>query len=164
MKDALKFPPVVFNGHQSLAIAKGFQRMAEKSSYRIHACSILPEHVHLVIGRYTYKVEQVVRLLKAEASIELAKAGLHPLARWRQPDGSVPSPWAKFCWKVFLDDIEGIVRAVRYVEQNPVKEGKRQQKWPFIIPFVQPRCLLILRKKKPVVQLSWISGHAYSWS
>src|SRR6266542_1178861 len=95
VKEALKYPAVVFNGYQALSVAHGFAGMVEKSAYRIHACSILPEHVHLVLGRHPYRVEQMVRLLKAEASSELAADGRHPLAPWPQEDGSLPTPWAR---------------------------------------------------------------------
>jgi hypothetical protein len=74
VKEALQLPPVVFDGHQALSIAHGFARMVDKAQYQIYACSILPEHVHLV-------------------------------------------------------------RAIRYVEGNPIKEGKRRQHWPFVVPF-----------------------------
>jgi REP element-mobilizing transposase RayT len=136
VKEALKYPAVVFDGHQALSIARGFARMAGKSGYRIHACSILPEHVHLALGRHHYRVEQMVRLLKAEASTQLAEDGRHPFARRPQPDGSLPTPWARDCWKVFLDSVAGVARAVRYVEKNPVKEGKRRQRWSFVVPYV----------------------------
>jgi REP element-mobilizing transposase RayT len=135
VKEALKYPAVVFDGYQALSIAQGFARMVEKSGYRIHACAILPEHVHLVIGRHAYRVEQVVRLLKAESSTKLEQDGRHPLARWRQPDGSLPTPWARNCWKVFLETLEDIHRAIVYVEQNPIKEGKRRQHWSFVVPY-----------------------------
>ncbi len=134
-QEALTYPPVVFDGHQALAIARGFQRMIDKSAYRVYACSILPEHVHMVIGRHHYHVESVVRLLKAEASSELAACGLHPMAEWPGPDGSLPSPWARGRWKVFLNDEDDMARAIPYVEDNPVKEGKRRQRWSFVIPF-----------------------------
>jgi REP element-mobilizing transposase RayT len=135
VKEALKYPPVVFDGPQALSVAQGFKRMAEKSGYGVFACAILPEHVHLVLRRHTYKVEQMVRLLKAEASSKLAEDGRHPLTPWPRQDGSLPMPWAQKCWKVFLDSAEGIDRAVRYVQANPVKEGKRPQHWSFVIPF-----------------------------
>jgi REP element-mobilizing transposase RayT len=138
VKLALTYPPVVFDGHQALSIGHGFAAMVEKSGYRIFACSILPEHVHLVLGRHVYRVEQMVRLLKAEASTRLAADGRHPLARQRQPDGSLPTPWARNCWKVFLDDLEDVARSIRYVENNPLKEGKRPQRWPFVVPFDHP--------------------------
>lgn len=135
VKEALQYPAVVFDGHQALSIAHGFARMAAKAEYQVYAFSILPEHVHLVLGRHRYRVETMVRLLKAEATRELLHDGLHPLAAFPGPDGSLPSPWARRCWKVFLNTDADIVRAIAYVEENPVKEGKRPQRWPFVVPF-----------------------------
>ncbi len=134
--EALKYPPVVFDGYQALSIARGFQRMAEKSGYGVYACAILSEHVHMVLRRHTYKVEQMVRLLKAEASIKLMEDGRHPFADRPLKDRSLPSPWAHDCWKVFLDSDEAIDHAVCYTDGNPEKEGKRRQRWPFVIPYV----------------------------
>ncbi|HVS35294.1 MAG TPA: hypothetical protein VMS17_06900 [Gemmataceae bacterium] len=134
-KLALQFPAVVFDGRQALSIAHGFARMVEKSRYRIHACSILPEHVHLVLGRRAYRVEQMVRLLKAEASSRLAAAGRHPLTPYAQRDGSLPSPWARGCWKVYLNSAGDVRRSVSCVERNPLKEGKRPQHWSFVTPY-----------------------------
>jgi hypothetical protein len=134
-EEVIAYPPVVFDGPQALAIAVGFKRMITKSSYVVYACSILPEHVPMVIARHRYRVESVVRLLKAEASSELADQGLHPLANLRLADGSLPSPWARGCWKVFLDTAAEIVRAIRYVDDNPLKEGKPRQRWSFVSPF-----------------------------
>jgi REP element-mobilizing transposase RayT len=127
---------VVFDGYQALSIARGFACMAEKSSYRICACSLLPEHVHLVLGRHHYRVEQMVRLLKAAAGARLTADGRHPLAAWVRPDGPLPTPWARGCWKTFLNSAADMARAVRYVENNPGKEGKRRQRWSFAVPYV----------------------------
>jgi REP-associated tyrosine transposase len=134
-KEALKYPPVEFDGHQALSIAHGFARMIAKGRYLCLACSILPAHVHMVLGRYRYKAETMVRLLKAEATTELINDGRHPLARWPETDGSLPCPWARRCWKVFLDTNAVIAGAIEYVENNPVKEGKRRQRWSFVVPF-----------------------------
>ncbi len=38
-------------------------------------------------------------------------------------------------WKVFLDTEEAIENAIRYVEENPMKEGKPRQRWSFVTPF-----------------------------
>jgi REP element-mobilizing transposase RayT len=138
VKEAMKYPAVVFDGHQALSVIRGFARVVAKSGYRAYACAILPEHVHLVLGRHHYRVEQMVRLLKAEASTQLAADGLHPLAARAQPGEPVPTPWSRNCWRVFLDSVEGIERAVRYVENNPLKEGKRPQRWSFVVPYTDP--------------------------
>jgi REP element-mobilizing transposase RayT len=134
-KKALRYPAVVFDGHQALSIANGFARMRAKSQYQVYACSILPEHVHMVLGRHRYRVETMVRLLKAEATSQLLRDQRHPMARWPREDGSLLSPWAVKCWKVFLYTDEDVVRSIQYVRDNPVKEGKRPQRWRFVRPF-----------------------------
>lgn len=134
-KSSLKYPAVVFNGKQAKSIGDGFAEMVAKSDYQVYACTILPEHVHLVLGRYRYSVETMVRLLKAQASNRLTRDELHPLAAFASADASSPTPWAEGCWKAFLNDIESILRAIRYVEDNPLKEGKRRQKWAFVRPY-----------------------------
>ena len=134
-KKALKYPPIQFTGVQARAIGSGFANAVKKSKFGIWACSILPEHVHLVIGRHAFDVEQIVNLLKGEATKQLKKEGLHPLARFQATTGKFRSPWAVGKWKVFLDSEESIERAIHYVEQNPVKEDKPLQKWGFVMPF-----------------------------
>ena len=134
-KQALKYPPVVLSDQQVQSVARGFANSVEKSGFLIWACSILPEHVHLVIGRHHFKVEQVSNLIKGEGTKQLIADGLHPLARYAEPGKSPPTPWAAKQWKVYLDCEDDIWRAIRYVQQNPVKEGRPQQHWPFIAPF-----------------------------
>jgi REP element-mobilizing transposase RayT len=135
MQESLKYPVVVFDGLQARAVARGFALQVEKCGYVVHACAILKDHSHLVIARHHYGVEQVVNLLKGAASRQLQAEGIHPLQEYARDDESLPSPWASKCWKVFLDDEEDVRRAVQYVEDNPVKEGKRPQSWSFVVPF-----------------------------
>jgi REP element-mobilizing transposase RayT len=135
-KQALRFPAVRFTGEQAAAVARGFARIAAKSGYCIHACAILRDHVHLVIARHRYPIEQVVRLLKAEASTELANCGLHPLRDFAATGDSPPTAWARRGWNVYLHTNTDIQRAVAYVERNPPKEGLRSQRWSFVAPTV----------------------------
>ena len=135
MQASLKYPVVLFNGLQGRAVARGFALQVEKSGYVVYACAILKDHAHLVIGRHRYEVEQVVNLMKGAASRQVQVEGIHPLRDYAREDGSLPSPWASKCWKVFLDDAADVRRAVGYVEENPVKEGKRPQSWSFVVPF-----------------------------
>jgi REP element-mobilizing transposase RayT len=136
-KQALQFPPVVLDDAQIASAARGFANSVEKSRLTIWACSILPEHVHLVIARCRYKVEQAVNLLKGEATKQLLTDNLHPLASHRDFRGRVPTPWAANCWKVFLNDEPHIDHAIAYVEDNPEKERppRPRQHWPFVTPF-----------------------------
>jgi REP element-mobilizing transposase RayT len=134
-KASLMYPVVTFSGMQALAIASGFADGVRRSGYQIQACAILPDHAHLVIGRHSYQIEQVTNRLKGAATRELGVRGLHPLQGHMTKNGSTPSPWAEGLWKVFLDSSEDVERAIDYVELNPTKENKRQQKWPFVMPY-----------------------------
>src|SRR4051794_14660183 len=58
-KRVLKLPPVRFTGVQARAVGRGFAGYAAESGLPVWACSILPEHVHLVTGRFRLSVEQV---------------------------------------------------------------------------------------------------------
>jgi REP element-mobilizing transposase RayT len=135
-KKALRYPPVCFTGRQALAIGVGFRRAIEESGYVVYACSILPEHSHLVAARHVHKGELIIGHLKGRATQQLLSEGLHPLSAHRQWDGTIPSPWARKGWPVFLYTDDDIRRAIRYVEDNPLKEGKRRQHWSFVVPFV----------------------------
>jgi REP element-mobilizing transposase RayT len=115
-------------------VGRGFANAIAKSGFTIWACSILPEHVHLVIARHTYKVEQISNLLKGEATKALKFESLHPMERYAER-GKIPSPWAEKQWKVYLDTDEAIETAVAYVEENPLKEDKPRQSWSFVTPF-----------------------------
>jgi REP element-mobilizing transposase RayT len=126
-KQALKFPAVVWTPSQIRVIGQGFQCAVEESVYRITACAILPEHVHLVVLRHERKVERIIGHLKTRATQKLAEAELWPCAD--QP------VWAEGCWKVFIDDEAHLAKAVAYVENNPVKEGRDAQSWSFVTPW-----------------------------
>jgi hypothetical protein len=135
-KGALKYPPVVLNGRQALGVAKGFANVARASGYHVYACSILPEHGHLVVGRHHYKVEQMVRRLKQGAGKQLELDGLHPFAGLTARRGALPTPFAVNCWHCFIDSDEYARAAIRYVERNPEKEGKPRQTWSFVEPWI----------------------------
>jgi REP element-mobilizing transposase RayT len=137
-KQELVLPEVIFDGYQALSVARGFATMTAKSGYGIHACAILPSHVHLVIARHSYPIEQVVRLLRQEATRQLLADGRHPFAAQRSTAGRLPSVWAQDFCKVFLFTPEEIHQKIAYVEENPVKEGKRRQHWSFVTPFDPP--------------------------
>jgi REP element-mobilizing transposase RayT len=134
-KEAMVYPEVILNGQQALEVARGFAEQTAKSGYVIHACSILPCHVHLVVRRHRYDIEQVVRLLRQAATLRLLASGLHPFASQRAPNGRLPSIWAQDFWKVFLDTPDEIRDKIKYVEDNPVKEGKKRQTWSFVTPY-----------------------------
>jgi hypothetical protein len=135
-KEALHFPPVEFSDPQIDCVARGFQRAIDESGYVLHACAIMATHCHVVVERHERSAERIIGHLKTRASQQLEADGLHPHVGHFRPDGKRPSPWADGCWKVFLDDAGRIGVAIDYVEDNPIREGRPAQRWPFVVPFV----------------------------
>lgn len=134
-KKALARPPVVFNGFQARAISRGFSRIVEKLQMTIHACAILPEHVHVVVAEHRLDGDKLIEALKRASTRQLNEESLHPLANQPRSNGKHPSPWAAKGWKVFLYTPQDMRRAIRYVEQNPIRAGYKQQTWSFVVPF-----------------------------
>lgn len=134
-KRQLKRPAVKFTGVQARAVGRGFAEYVCRSGVPVWACTILPEHVHLVTGRFRLDVEQVVIQLKGEATQRLVAEGIHPFGHLTKPGARPPKCWGRGEWSVFLDTPEDIRRCIRYVEDNPVKEGKPRQAWPFLTPY-----------------------------
>jgi hypothetical protein len=77
----------------------------------------------------------VARLLKGAATAQLLREGLHPFSDFPYRDGTIPTPWARKQWAVYLDDDPATERAIRYTESNPEKEGKPTQTYGFVSPF-----------------------------
>lgn len=136
-KQALMYPPVVFTGLQALHIAHGFGDHAQHTGLAIHAAAILPDHIHLIISRASMNdqpIENVATRLKSRATHHLKQADLHPLAQYPKANGTLPSPWARNAWHVFLSSEYAIGRAIQYVNDNPVKAGLKTQHWSFVTP------------------------------
>src|SRR6266404_870865 len=133
-KSALKRQAVQFDDSQRLAIGAGFQSYAQRSGLIIWACSIMPEHVHLILARHRLKVEQLVIQLKGRATEQLVGENRHPFPS-QLGIGPPPKCFARSEWKVYLESDADIQRGIRYVEENPEKEGMPRQTWPFVTPF-----------------------------
>lgn len=136
-KRAMVYPEVTISGEQARSVGHGFGEQVRKSGYSIYACCILPQHVHLVVARHHYDIEQVVRLLRQSATAHVLADTLHPFAAQRTANGRLPSVWGQDFRKVFLFTPDEIRQRIQYVEDNPLREGKRRQKWSFVIPYVE---------------------------
>jgi REP element-mobilizing transposase RayT len=134
-KQALQRPAVKFTGIQARAVGRGFAEAAARHGVAVWACSILPFHVHLVIGRHTWLVEDVVDAFKDAATRRLVEEGLHPFQGQRLKNAHEPSCWAHGQWKVFLNTGVDVRRSIGYVEENPEKEGLPRQRWSFVIAY-----------------------------
>lgn len=83
--------------------------------------------MHLVLGAHPRDIRAVVGHLKSRATRKLKQEGL--LADADRP------LWGEHGWNIALETEQAVWRAIRYVERNPLKEGKKPQRWSFVIPF-----------------------------
>src|SRR5438552_3508192 len=67
-KEKLRRTAVLFNGEQARAVGAGFGKSIRKGQLTVWACSVLPDHVHLVIARSRYTIEIIANLLKGAAT------------------------------------------------------------------------------------------------
>ena len=135
-KRQLQYPPVAFDREQLSTIADAFGDAVSDLKLEVFACTIMPDHVHFVIGRSECTAEYMVGFLKRAATRRLLAENLHPLQEFRQANGRIPSPWVVGGWFVYLNTSAEVCSRVRYVEENPVKAGLPPQRWKFVRPYV----------------------------
>lgn len=135
-RESLMFPHVEFNGAQALAVARGFKHELRTYGGAMHACAVLPDHFHAVVAPHRYDIRRFVGRLKGAATKQLRAEGLHPLIDCFDSRGAVASPWARLPWIVYLYTDEDMGRAIRYVNNNPVRARLPLQEWSFVTPYV----------------------------
>lgn len=136
ISSALKYPPVKLSGLQAQAVGQGFAMFCRKFDLTIHACAILPDHVHVVVARHRFDGDDIIECLKRAGTRAMNEAGLHPLAAFSRFSGKHPCPWGGGGWMVFLNTAEEMRGRIRYVEMNPVKAGFRRQRWSCVVPYL----------------------------
>jgi REP element-mobilizing transposase RayT len=135
-KRALKHPAVKFDGVQARAVGRGFGELVTEIGLSVWACAVLPDHVHLVVGPHSQPADVLAARFKMVATSRLKQEQLHPFGHLTKPNGSTPKCWQRGEWKVYLFDEEAVRRAITYVEENPLKEGKPRQQWPFVVQYL----------------------------
>ncbi|HVT26374.1 MAG TPA: hypothetical protein VHE81_00005 [Lacipirellulaceae bacterium] len=134
-KESLKYPAVELTGVQARAAAHGIAAVCAKIGLVVHACAMLPDHVHLVVGKHPFDGGELIACLKRAATRGMNAEGLHPMREFARADERLPSPWAAGGWNVILFTPEQMRAAVRYVEENPVGAGLKPQLWSFVAPY-----------------------------
>lgn len=135
----LRHPPVILDGHAAKAAAMGIKAQVVRRAYRLWALAVMPDHVHIVVGRHRHAHESIVAGMKAEASKRVRRQT--GLATGSPPDDfkerrrqRVPI-WTRGFWVRLLNSEDVVRDAIRYVELNPVKIGLARQRWSFVVPF-----------------------------
>ena len=136
-KQHLQYPAVQLNPAQIHAIGNAFTQAIEDLGLDLHACSIMPDHVHFVMGRYRSTAEFVAGFLKRAATRRLSDEGIHPLQELPPSQWSSTEPLGGRRM-VCLFELAGrsVQGGIRYAEENPVKAGLPPQRWPFVRPYM----------------------------
>jgi REP element-mobilizing transposase RayT len=117
----LSFPPAEFP-----TIADAIGAAVVDSRYTCYACTIMPDHVHLLVRKHRDLAEEMIEKIQTLSRKRLVDMGL------RTADHPT---WTRGGWKVFLDHPDEVWRTIRDIEQNPIKMGLPIQHWPFVCAY-----------------------------
>jgi REP element-mobilizing transposase RayT len=135
-KEALKYPAVELSGLQARAVARGIAAVCPKVKLVMHACAIMPSHVHAVVAVHRLDGDEIIACLKRAGTRGMNDEGLHPMAAYPRENGRLPIPWVQRGWKVKIYAPKQMRDCIRYVERNLVRAGFAAQRWGFIVPYV----------------------------
>jgi REP element-mobilizing transposase RayT len=122
----LKFDVIRFDEALRLQIAQAFDEIIRTHRYTCYACAIMSEHVHLVIRKHREPAEDMIDHFQHQSREWLVAKNFFP--EWHPV-------WTKGGWKVFLETPDEVWTRIRYVNNNPLKEGLLKQDWPFVVPY-----------------------------
>ena len=130
-RNALVHKPVEFTGIQARAVGTAFAAVCAVKHYRVHACAIMPRHVHLFVGRTATDIRTVTGDFKRFATMELYRQTLHPAQHGQREGAPV---WARGSWSVYLH-ANDVRRVIQYINNNPPRDGLGPQNWNCVTPW-----------------------------
>jgi REP element-mobilizing transposase RayT len=105
-------------------VGKTLGEQISERDYVCYACAIMPDHVHILIRRNSDRAEDITARFQEATRKTLIDAGkrlpTHPV--WTKGPG----------WKTFINTQRQFQNEIRYIENNPKKIGKPEQKWDFV--------------------------------
>jgi REP element-mobilizing transposase RayT len=126
--DALKYPRLLFTSDEFNILAGGLANGVRESGYMCYAAAIMPDHVHVVIRKHRQTAEEMIARLQGASRLAIFGHKLELLA-------DEHPVWTSGGWKGFLGTPKRVHTTIRYVEQNPVKDGLPAQNWPFVTAY-----------------------------
>lgn len=128
-RSELKQSPVQLAESEICVVAAAFAEVAASAGLEILACAILSNHVHVAVERHFEPYERIVDRLKGRSSQRVRESRHLPRALERRQ--RVPI-WTQGYWVRYVNSPEQMEYAVRYVRNNPVREGRPLQDWGFV--------------------------------
>jgi REP element-mobilizing transposase RayT len=127
-QNRLKYEPVILDAEARKIVRDEITAHSRIHNYAISALAVMPEHVHIVVGRHDHGHGRIVRGLKAVSSRELRK--ILAASFTRRDDRVVNNAakrvpiWSRGYWVRFLDTEAAISAAVTYVNGQKVSPRK----------------------------------------
>ena len=115
-----------FEDVHRLAMARAIGRCIAERGWTCWALAVLRNHVHAVIRTHRDSSDVIWNLIAMETRAALNEAGLAPV------DHPV---WSERPYVVLKRSVQQVRSSVKYVEDNPGKEGLPVQRWDFVVPF-----------------------------
>ena len=119
----LEHSRLLFTDAEIALIGTSFGNTISRQGYTCYACAVMPDHVHLLIGRHRDSAEQMIANLQEDSKKAIIHADCRPVNH---------PVWAGPGWKVFLNTRKDIEIRIQYIQENPIKSGRPAQLWDFV--------------------------------
>ena len=129
----LSYPPVVLTNAQINAVCRGVADEIET----FHPAPMfefvqLRNHFHYVCGPCRYDIRRFAGRIKGAASKQLLAERIHPMQKFVDARGNVPSLWSVKPWVVYLFNDEDVIRSIEYARENLKRAGLAAQHHAFL--------------------------------
>jgi len=132
----LSKPRIWFDEKLRKAIAVGFAGAAREHRYTIYAVAVLRNHAHLCVRRHRDTPidfwQHLADAAKAALIEQFGDSDKQATIGGIALDHPV---WSRRPYKVFLHSPADVRRVVRYIENNPCKEGLARQSFGFVTEY-----------------------------
>jgi REP element-mobilizing transposase RayT len=125
-REILRHERLTFSDIEIGMMTQAFAEVIRAERYTCYACAVMPDHVHVVIRKHRDQAEEMIS--KLQRAIKDYVLQLNQ----RVPEHPV---WGGPGWKVFLDTPGDIERAIKYVEDNPIKARLPVQPYDFVTKY-----------------------------
>lgn len=122
----LDFTPLWYDDAKRQTVGEAIGEVVNNVGYTVWACAVLKTHAHLCIRRHR---DDAVTMWE-----KFAEETRNKLRVFADVDDDHPV-WSTRPFKVFLYTPEDVRRVIRYIEQNPEKEGLAAQTWEFVTSY-----------------------------
>ncbi|MBI1375738.1 MAG: hypothetical protein GC159_23765 [Phycisphaera sp.] len=119
----LKYQPIWFDDAKRQAVGDAFGQVVRSQRYTVWACAVLRNHAHLLVRRHRDDGRTIWT--------NLAEQSMEALRHFDDVDAAHPA-WSDRPYVVYAYTPDDVRRLIRYIADNPMKEGLSAQSWDFV--------------------------------